>query len=496
VKIAIVSDLHANWQAWTAALLDIRSLGADSIVCLGDIVGYGPNPDKLLESVHANVDHMVLGNHDAATCGKLDPALFTENAEQMIYWTRERLNRSALRFLESAPLSLSGDFFRCAHGDFDNPAAFQYVFDPDDALRSFKAVPEQLLFVGHTHNPAIHVSGSSGVVHSLTPQDFALEPGKRYLVNVGSIGQPRHKSTQATYCLLDTDEKSVYWRSIPFDIDAYVQAMEAAGISPDACDFLQDDPRRMAAPLRETVSFSPPHSPTLQVQNSVEVENVLRWSRKAANWRRTAVITSAVCALLIAGALLYLHRFRERELLIPASPILQHCASSGPTELLCAPDAPIQAGLPIPGWDQQFGDAKQQSVQVLKEESGLLFRLASDTARREIRLISQTISATAKERLTLEGSFRKHPGTQGSALLVVSLSRIKPGDSSIEYVDHYVVKEPLVARKDGWMTARQTFTVPGNTTSLTVSIRATINGTLDVKNVSLQSRDAASSASM
>ena len=127
MRFAIVSDLHSNLQAWNAVLLDIRSQKLDRIICLGDVVGYGPDPAEVLRSVHANVNHLVLGNHDAVVCGKMDETLFNESARQIIDWTRGQLNREARRFLGSLPLSLDAGLFRCAHGDFSEPGAFNHA---------------------------------------------------------------------------------------------------------------------------------------------------------------------------------------------------------------------------------------------------------------------------------------------------------------------------------------------------------------------------------
>ena len=197
MKCAIVSDIHANRQAWNAALLDIRSQGIDRICCLGDIVGYGPNPTETLESVYSNVDYLVLGNHDAVICGKMDPSLFNEKARRIIDWTRNQLGNDAVKFLKTLPLSVSSHFFRGTHGDFSVPSSFNYIIEPEDALDSWSTVPENLLFVGHTHQPGIFLLGQSGIPRMVEPQDFVLEEGKRFLVNVGSIGQPRDRQARS-----------------------------------------------------------------------------------------------------------------------------------------------------------------------------------------------------------------------------------------------------------------------------------------------------------
>jgi len=155
MRFAIVSDIHSNLQAWNAALLDIRCNSIDKIVCLGDVVGYGPNPAEVLKSVHENVDYIVLGNHDAVVCGKMDASLFNDQACEIIEWTQAQLNNNAVKFLNSLPLSLASPAFRCTHGDFSQPEAFLYIIDPEDAVASWQTREEQLLFVGHTHTPNI-----------------------------------------------------------------------------------------------------------------------------------------------------------------------------------------------------------------------------------------------------------------------------------------------------------------------------------------------------
>ena len=98
MKYAIVSDIHANLAAWNAVLLDIRSNGVDCIICLGDMLGYGPRPREVLESLYTSVDHFLLGNHDAAICGKIDPQCFNEPAREIIRWTAAQLGESAKNF--------------------------------------------------------------------------------------------------------------------------------------------------------------------------------------------------------------------------------------------------------------------------------------------------------------------------------------------------------------------------------------------------------------
>jgi predicted phosphodiesterase len=232
MRYAIVSDIHANLHAWQAALADIRRIGADQILCLGDIIGYGPSPMQVIDSVYDSVTHTTLGNHDAAICGFYDPAYFNDHARRTVEWTHNQLDRQAIQFLEKLPLKLRAKTFCCVHGDLSAPRQFNYIIDPIDAIPTWKHDPSPLVFVGHSHTPAIFVTNRSGHACRIPPQDFSIAPEKRYIVNVGSIGLPRDNDPRATYCLLDTKERTIRWRRIHFDVTGYHRALQAAGLEP------------------------------------------------------------------------------------------------------------------------------------------------------------------------------------------------------------------------------------------------------------------------
>jgi predicted phosphodiesterase len=485
MRYAIVSDVHANLQAWKAVLLDIRSFKFDRIICLGDIVGYGPNPAEVLQSVHAHVHHIVLGNHDAAVCDKMDGSLFNDHARAILFWTRRHLNPAAVRFLRSLPLALDGRSFRCTHGDFADPAAFNYVIDAADALPSWAAVDHPLLFVGHTHRPAIFLMGASGTPHVVAPQDFELEEGKRFLVNVPSVGQPRDGRAMAGYCIFDEDARSVRWRSIPFDLDAYREAVERAGIPADASYFLRHDPLKGAPPLRELLSFSPPTTPELTVQDAVEVQDLTVLRRRVSRWRALAAVglCAAVAAVAVSGAW---WRHSRRGLEIPGSGMTPLAALSVPAgqNLLAAPPAPVAAGEPIPGWTVRLGNRHCQSVRVEGADGeGTRFVLRSDTARDEIRIGSVPIAVKPHMGFGLDSLVLKSDGFSGTLAAVVSVRRTVDGRE--ETADQFRVKEPSIARKEGWKEIRQSFDTPDGATFLTVQLRGRFTGEVSVRDLAL-----------
>lgn len=230
MRYAIISDVHANESALRAVLVDAADEGAERIVCLGDVLGYGPEPASTLELVYRKAHVCLAGNHDDAIAGRCPTEDFTEFAAEAVARHRQQLKSSGLDWLAHLPHVCEFDGFACAHGDFADPEAFNYVLEPADAMPSWNARAEQLLFVGHTHRPGLFVLGASGRPHFLEPVDFVLEEGKRYLVNVGSVGYPRSGTCRSSYCIYDDDTKSVAFRSLPFDLEDYAARMHGRGL--------------------------------------------------------------------------------------------------------------------------------------------------------------------------------------------------------------------------------------------------------------------------
>jgi predicted phosphodiesterase len=222
VRYGIVSDVHANIQAWNAVLKDMRRQGVDVILCLGDVIGYGPNPAEVLESCYNNCDHFILGNHDAVIGNRLDSDLFNDNAKFLIEWTRTQLSDAAEGFFAEMPLKMSGEGFCCAHGELALPGRFNYIYEAQDATESFNSNESPLMFVGHTHFPAkFSLNPQSPQINTLDATNGILNPHERYLINVGSVGDPRDGQTTASYCIFDQDKNHLSFRKVPFDVEAF-----------------------------------------------------------------------------------------------------------------------------------------------------------------------------------------------------------------------------------------------------------------------------------
>jgi predicted phosphodiesterase len=486
MRYAILSDIHSNLQAWNAVLLDIRSLGVDKIICLGDTVGYGPNPAQVLESVYTNVDYFVLGNHDAVLCGKLDGSMFTDSARSVLEWTRGQVGRNALKFLSNLPLTLDGTTFRCAHGEFAEPGYFDYVIEPQDAMASWQAVQEPLLFVGHTHVPAIFLLGNSGAPHVVAAQDFALEPGKRYLVNVGSVGQPRDGDARASYCIYDQTAGTVCWRRIPFDIDAYRRAVADAGISVSASGFLNFDPRKGVPPIREMLSFSPARTPEKAARNVAAVHTLEVLQKRIRRWKLLfGFALVALLAILLVAIFTWVNRAGQQITIAEASalPVIDAGTLPSGTNMLRLGCEAITAGQIIPEWTITLLNKQGQSVSVEAGGAAMLPVLVLNSDGSEIKCSSRIFTVEPGMKFQIEAVFKPEQGFIGDIWIGVELTR---KTTNGERVNHYNPKAPSSTRKDGWSSAKSTFTLPTGSTCMRFEIYGKFKGGTRVKDVQLR----------
>ena len=232
MRYAILSDIHANENAFRHALADAYAKGVREVICLGDVVGYGPLPNETATLARQSCAHVIAGNHDDAVTGRIDASDFIDLAGDAVRRHREVLSPDNLAWLKSLDHVYAGDGFRAAHGDFTDPQKFYYVQDESDAKANFESTDAQLMFVGHTHTPQLFLTGQSGKVYKLEPTDFVVEDGKRYIVNPGSVGYPRENNGTclSSYAIYDSDEKSVTFQTLPFAVSSVLQR----GLSPKA----------------------------------------------------------------------------------------------------------------------------------------------------------------------------------------------------------------------------------------------------------------------
>jgi predicted phosphodiesterase len=235
VRYLILSDLHANRQALEAVLADARDKRYDACACCGDIVGYGADPVWALDWVRENVPAVVRGNHDKACAGLEDLEWFNPAARKSALWTASQLNAERiewLRHLPQGPVQLDG--FDLIHGspvDED-----EYVIGVRDAAGVSPYLEAPTTFFGHTHLQGgflLHRNGVRSLRRPLPPESdmtIELEPDSFYLVNPGSVGQPRDSDPRAAYCVFDTDQRTVTYYRVSYDVAGAQQRIRSAGL--------------------------------------------------------------------------------------------------------------------------------------------------------------------------------------------------------------------------------------------------------------------------
>ena len=225
MKYAVISDVHANLQALEAVLKDAASQGVEKIVCLGDVVGYGPLPAETLRCVRSAAETVIAGNHDDAVSNRIPADNFIDLAAEAVKRHRAALSSDELAWLRSLPYTAELEGAIAAHGDFVDPPAFNYMMNSATVSANFKANNAQLMFIGHTHVPGVYLVGRSGRIYRIDPEDFTLEDHKRYIVNPGSVGYPRESKGQcfSSYVLYDSSEHTVQFRMLPFTVASVMQ---------------------------------------------------------------------------------------------------------------------------------------------------------------------------------------------------------------------------------------------------------------------------------
>ena len=236
MKYAVIADIHANWEAFQVVLHDAKEQKCTHYCCVGDVVGYGADPKDCLDVVRDMGMPCVKGNHDEYCSTDDDLEGFNPHAAEAVRWTRKQLtaaDREWLRELKYVRLVAS---FSVVHATLDIPQRWGYVFDKLMAAASFTYQNTSVCFFGHTHVPVAFVRDS--VVRGGTYSKFRVEPGRKYFVNVGSVGPPRDGNPKAAYVIYDLDEGSIEIRRLDYDIPKAQKKIIAAGLPQRLADRL------------------------------------------------------------------------------------------------------------------------------------------------------------------------------------------------------------------------------------------------------------------
>ena len=232
MRYAIIGDIHANLAAFTAVLNDIEHRGGvEKVWCLGDIVGYGPDPHECIELLR-QTDHVcVAGNHDWAAIGKIGAYEFNPDAAAACHWTAKQLSSADIEYLESLPLVIEEDNFTLVHGSPREPI-WEYIISISIAKENFAYFKSQFCLVGHSHVPLVFNYNDSGACSYCQFQpNVGLALGKnRLIINPGGVGQPRDGDPQASYAIYDSEGRMVRLYRIPYDIRSTQDKMVKSGL--------------------------------------------------------------------------------------------------------------------------------------------------------------------------------------------------------------------------------------------------------------------------
>jgi diadenosine tetraphosphatase ApaH/serine/threonine PP2A family protein phosphatase len=221
MRIAILSDIHSNLAALEAVIRKMDDLGISTAWCLGDIVGYGPFPNECLEIVRTRCSLVVTGNHDSGVVGVTPVDDFNEFGLRAIYWTRGALTAEHLEYLRGLPLSETHESCTLVHASPFEPSKWHYLHSIRGTAKSFHAFATRLCFIGHTHFPV--VIGEDGTVNRFTAKG-------RYIINVGSVGQPRDGNPAAAFGVYDSDLGHYESVRVPYAIEKTAEAIVRAGL--------------------------------------------------------------------------------------------------------------------------------------------------------------------------------------------------------------------------------------------------------------------------
>lgn len=229
MRIVLFSDIHSNLEALEAVLAECDALAAAAVYCLGDIVGYGASPNECVQRIRERAAVCLAGNHDHAAVNLLDAGGFNEDARRAVSWTARALTPENASYLRGLPLTHRTRDVLYVHAAPSEPAAWDYILRLEDARYEFEQAPERLCFFGHTHRQ-VAFERRDGHVGLVNQVEFSAADGAHYLVNVGSVGQPRDGDPRAAFTVYDEERETVRFVRVEYDIQKAAQRIAEAGL--------------------------------------------------------------------------------------------------------------------------------------------------------------------------------------------------------------------------------------------------------------------------
>ncbi len=224
MKIAVISDIHSNLTALKEAFGYIKEDNVDKIVCLGDIVGYGPRPNECVDIIRKNCPVSLMGNHDHAVIGLTDTYYFNQYAREAVNWTRRALTIQNKTYLENLPFSHHENEILYVHSTPVHPEEWHYILSDFEANQYLEKINQKICFVGHSHIPVVFASEDGSFYKEKIDLDFK---NQKYIVNVGSVGQPRDGDPNLCFVILDTDAETLEYIRLEYNVqETYDEILE------------------------------------------------------------------------------------------------------------------------------------------------------------------------------------------------------------------------------------------------------------------------------
>jgi predicted phosphodiesterase len=230
MRYGIFADVHSNLEALDAVIAAYKKESVDVYLCIGDVVGYGANPKECIAKVKSLAMVTVAGNHDWAAVSLFSPETFNPFAKEAILWTRKQLETQEKDFLETLKLVNKNENLTLVHGTLDSPRDFNYMSDGYIAEESFMRMETSICFIGHSHIAGTFIKEDNDRISYRLDANFAIKPENKYIINVGSVGQPRDSNPKAAYCIYDSDKKEIQIKRVEYDTKTARKKIVEAGL--------------------------------------------------------------------------------------------------------------------------------------------------------------------------------------------------------------------------------------------------------------------------
>ncbi len=231
MRYAVFSDVHSNLEAFESVIKAMKGDKVDAYICAGDIVGYGADPSRCIQLTKELTGNVICGNHDWASADKFDVSYFNNYAKKAVFWTAGVLSEDEKNYLKDLKIIYEERDFVVVHGSLDEPEKFHYILDLYSASQTFSMMRKKICFISHSHSPIIFTKSEKNI-SCTTGKKVELDRDTSYIINVGSVGQPRDGDPRACYVIYDEGNNTIEIKRISYDVEKAQNKILKAGLPP------------------------------------------------------------------------------------------------------------------------------------------------------------------------------------------------------------------------------------------------------------------------